>query len=807
MATLFAGRPCIDPTILYKDCVDRGLPVRMWHGKANLFRCPNGRGPGRGQILLTQEDIEAIDRSKSHTLTFLDDRGHETLLKSITLTRAACIAPGAADLLGNVYLCDLEDRRRDLARIPIDRAFNVRKSDGSGYLTSTLNSGTAWTWQQVVQNLFTLLGLGTAATLSPVPHGTPENLVYYGRYAWDALHDVLDRLAWTIRPDLQGDKFNTLVQLGNTSASSAKQAARQVDDLYPDRTWQTYTYDPNRGWAPEKVRVRFQRLPKPTDGNSPYYNVDISTSLAGAATGTYLQIDDDLIALGNGSTPTNSANLTARATERAADWKRKRQKYDSPNQVTWGDFAEGLGNVTLSGIFAEVAWDDRGGPMRTEAASRPDGSIERWKTANTFAGEPGGGTQDCAVFSGLNPLNCLAITITSDSGCGNITPGTYLLTGNSTSSVWSAEIETTLGANTTFNFTPGNCSTFGFATAWIGAFSVPGETEEDPPTEYGQICMTLADCSGGGLVYKTGLPWACSLSTACPTSKVTVTISCSDCDFSYTCAEQVMSDGEDPPGNITLAPRDCYPTYQVGNEAAGWTVFGGPYGTFSDCVSANCTDSGNISIITFDCNCTPSPPPPPRSCVDECSGAPPTTFTVKSVLYVTIDNIRTTSGDCSCIRPRTYKLTYYDFPSMFCGSTPADTAYWATSDDCQWHTVSGGRPGLTPIQYAPGRITECVEPSYDPLYLNSVIGGITLRMQCEMDLGSCTPRLGLQLRCTQTGRGPFVGRQVHFDGDLPAPNSYDPFLAVFEDCLMTASGGATGECYGLCDLTVSETPP
>ena len=344
MATLFAGRPCIDPTILYQECSTRNLPTNTWHGKVNLFRCPNGRGPGRGQILLTQEDLEAIDLTQPQTLTFLDDRGRETRLKSITLTRALAIAPGSSDLLNNIYICDLEDRRRDLARVPIDRAYNVRNADGSGYLSATLNAGNssnAWTWQQVVQDLFTRLSLGNAANLTPAPHGTPENLAYYGCSAWEALNSVLDRVAWTIRPDLGNDTFTTLVQLGNTSNDGAKNALKKIDSLYGDRTWETYAYDPARAWAPEKIRVRFRRAPRPTDGNSPYYSVDVSTSLTGAANGTYLQIDDDMTAIGNGNTPTNSANLTTRAAERAEDWKRKRQNYDAPYQASWGDFGDG----------------------------------------------------------------------------------------------------------------------------------------------------------------------------------------------------------------------------------------------------------------------------------------------------------------------------------------------------------------------------------------------------------------------------------------------------------------------------------
>lgn len=374
MSTSFGGLPCVDPRLFRVECLARGLPTDWW-GRPNGFDLqPVGRGPGRGWVLLRKADLDGLDLTTDHELVFTGEtRDSRITLADITLRRATCLSPGAEDDPQATYLCEVTDRRQNLSKIPLDTAYNVTDTTGAAYLASTKNGGSAWTWQQVVTDLTTALGLSTL-TLPFAPHGTPENLSYWGAWAWDALNDVLDRIGCGVLYDPEADSFS-VVRLGVTDAAAEDAMAGSR------RTWDHYPVDPSRAWRPEKVRVRFRRMPRPTAGSTPYYNKDITLAAAtGVASGTYVQLDDDLTAVGATGAPTNQATLDARAQERADDWLRKRAYYERPLLKVYRDFVPGVVRDAPGATVGNVCLDDRGGLMRTEVAGRPDGLLERWRS-------------------------------------------------------------------------------------------------------------------------------------------------------------------------------------------------------------------------------------------------------------------------------------------------------------------------------------------------------------------------------------------------------------------------------------------
>lgn len=397
MGFTFAGRPCLDPAALLRECLDRGLPSSAWEGKANVYRVQNGREPGRGHLLLTRADLDAIDQTKAHDLEVFDGSHPKITLKKITLLSAVCVLPGADADPDAAYLCEVADRRHFLARIPVDRAFNLKKADGTGHLSATTNSGTAWTWQGVASTLVTALGLPTL-TIPFTPHGTPENLAFYGGWAWAALNDVLDRLAVGLDYDPTADTFS-LVRLGGASLSEVEDVP-ELKRLLPDRVWDGRPYDPARAWRPEKVRVRFPRRPLPTGGTSPFYAKDVTLGAkAGVEAGTYVQLDDDLTAVGATGTPSNASTLDARAQERADDWLRKRLKYDRPAQIVVAGHPAAAGKEIVGKWYGRAAWEDRGAGMKAEVGAAPDGALERWRApvppaAAGAGGDSGGGDTD-----------------------------------------------------------------------------------------------------------------------------------------------------------------------------------------------------------------------------------------------------------------------------------------------------------------------------------------------------------------------------------------------------------------------------
>src|SRR3990172_3620985 len=307
MAAKFGSQLCTDPKILRDSCLSRGINVdSWWWGRANGFDfAPVGCEHGRGWLLFDKADITALGTVADRDLIFTGtDAQHKYTLKSITLISATCITPGRDGDPLAMYLAHVVDRRFHVSRIPIDAAFNVRNADGTAYLVETTNGGTPWTWQEVVDELVTELGEDTAEFVLPfTPDGTPENLTFWGGMAWSALCDVLDRLACCAKYNVETNEFS-VVRLGDADTAATSAQTANVGE----RMWDAYPVDPLRAWRPEKGRVRFLPHPRPTDGNSPFYTVDVTlAATTGVVVGSYVQLDDDASALGATGAPTNAA--------------------------------------------------------------------------------------------------------------------------------------------------------------------------------------------------------------------------------------------------------------------------------------------------------------------------------------------------------------------------------------------------------------------------------------------------------------------------------------------------------------------
>ena len=380
MATHLGGKPCIDPATLFRECQNREppIPTEPWWGRANGFDlAPVGREPGQGWLLMREEEFAALAKTADHKLKFSGTNSkHVYTLDPITILGAQTVTPSYDGDPNSIFLVRVADRRHHLAKVPTDKAFNVRKADGTGYLTQTLNGGVAWTWQTIVNQLVTELGLNTAEFVLPfTPDAPPENLSYWGSFAWAALNDVLDRIACAPQYNPEEDDFS-VIQLGasDTDSTNAQSQSRK------ERTWDHYPVDPVRAWRPEKVQVQFLRRPRPTDGSTPYYSVDVAlTATTGVVAGTFVQLKDDLTAIGATGAPSNAAACSTRATERAADWLRKRSEFGRPLLKVYRDFIPDVVRRVPGATVGNVALDDRGGPMRTEIGSRLDMRLENWE--------------------------------------------------------------------------------------------------------------------------------------------------------------------------------------------------------------------------------------------------------------------------------------------------------------------------------------------------------------------------------------------------------------------------------------------
>lgn len=421
MPASLGGRSCTDPASLYQYCQQNGIATDRWAGRAGLYATGPGPKPGRGTFLIKLVDLNAITLTADTPLVIVGaDAAHTVTIPSVTVLNRECVTPGGPNDPNAVFMVDVADRRHLLGRIPLDKAYNLRKATGTGYYSATLNSGTAWTWQQIVTNITTALGIGTL-TLPFTPDATPENLVYWGHpSALECLCDVLDRLACALTYDPVANTF-AAVQLGTA-------ADTYLDAITDPKVWAGYSASYARAWRPEKVRVRFPRRPVDrTNWNTPFYFVDVTlAATTGVQSGTYVQLDDDLSALAATGTPSNSAALTTRATERAEDWLTKRDFYERRYLVAWRDFvpsASALGGYAVR----RVVFDDRG-TFQTWAEGGYDGLLEAWRplggwpvwwpwlapdssTANTPSG-----ADSCGWTAGADTSTCMRMTIVSATG-------------------------------------------------------------------------------------------------------------------------------------------------------------------------------------------------------------------------------------------------------------------------------------------------------------------------------------------------------------------------------------------------------
>jgi hypothetical protein len=254
---------------LARWCAEQNPPISVerWYGRANSFTFEPGREAGRGWVLLRKVDYDKLDLTAAQTLTFSgSDADHVLELQEITVLSAECIVPGAAADPNAIYLIEVVDRRHHIARIPLTggyKAYNVSNAAGGAYLSATLNSAAVWSWQEIIDDLATILGEDVVEFELPfTPHGDPENLVFDGCSAWESLCRVLDRIACTAVYDPTDDAFS-VVRLGvdeDTSLTALENVGR---------LWDGYCSETVRGTRPEKVRVRFMRRPQPTDGSNP----------------------------------------------------------------------------------------------------------------------------------------------------------------------------------------------------------------------------------------------------------------------------------------------------------------------------------------------------------------------------------------------------------------------------------------------------------------------------------------------------------------------------------------------------------
>lgn len=348
MATItFGSVSAVEPLTALETCQRNNLPIDSWWGKPNSFTNPLGGKPGQGWLLISRANLNAINLNASHNLVMSLDKtevagaasGQSWSVTHKNLHIASepvCITPGLRDDEKACYLVEIADKRRLCRQTLMNWAYNQRRSapNSSDYFNESLNAGTAFTWSEMVEDVWDYIGpdlMGDYPGLPFTPDGTPENFLFFGWYAIDALDIVLTRIGCALKLDTQADAFS-IVQLCDADEKTAHLTALERRDKL--RVWDDNFVDVNYGRIPETLAVLFavRSDESTTTGESPYHEIAVDAvdvldaageaEIAGFLEDTTAVILDDMTAAWSEAGVTNQSALQSRAEERAEDFYR-----------------------------------------------------------------------------------------------------------------------------------------------------------------------------------------------------------------------------------------------------------------------------------------------------------------------------------------------------------------------------------------------------------------------------------------------------------------------------------------------------
>lgn len=246
--------------------------------RANSIYIPAGRYPVRGWILLDRENYNKLSTySTSLELEVGNQSKTDNIgtLKNLSIVQAQCVTYGLASDKKAIYLVEITDKRGVISnqwfQYPLTAQYNIRApAYPDVFYSSSLNSGTTWTWETMLQNIWNsiddangdnLLGDWPGFPSGYTVSGTPEGFWFNGVSAWCALNDILDHIGLTIACDLTQANPYTLVNPGADDESFTAlqdKYAVTTSPLFCKEDDQEYI-DTGAGRVPRTVVVLFPR--------------------------------------------------------------------------------------------------------------------------------------------------------------------------------------------------------------------------------------------------------------------------------------------------------------------------------------------------------------------------------------------------------------------------------------------------------------------------------------------------------------------------------------------------------------------
>lgn len=372
------GYRALHPQPFAETAAQQGWPM-LWHGKVNSVSCPRGRRYGEAHFLISQDTLDELDKTAALNITCEHENGTTTLAGYYVISTQAITKSTDKP----AHWVTLADRRWILEKVACQRRFNLRK-DASNWVTSTLNGGTPYTWQQVLQSLWSLLpsAAGSCPTLTSVPTSTPENLIFDGASAWRAINQVLSAIAHAavLNPSTGAFKF-VYLNGDQTGISTA-----ELDEAYRSRLlWQFAPEELTTTNYPASVAVTYPKMPSVSTLDTGLFPAEPTTETLslgqGGLTGTTFPVTDTMF-----SRTTNAADRTARTAEIALAVQGHFRQMAEP----WGNVYSGIIEFLCGSEITEVTWTSDGQRgMRTVVKHAWDGAALDWPEVPEYSGQQG----------------------------------------------------------------------------------------------------------------------------------------------------------------------------------------------------------------------------------------------------------------------------------------------------------------------------------------------------------------------------------------------------------------------------------
>ena len=253
---LFDGITCVLPFSIENYYESIGLQSPIPGGTLG-FTLPRGRNYGRGRILMQRLDVLKIgERNKfTHTLRLADAYGTLDIEKLGVVRIQAVTGVAGEKTPETIYMLELADQRFLSKYTTIDKAYNYRsfrvidEYNSPTYYAASLNSGTHWTWGAIVQDIWDLLPstFGTLTDDGIYPDHYPENQIFRGLPAWEALMTILDITSNVIIRKLDGTF--TIVSMSDDQAIGIEDGSHRTNIWNPTNDEFPIVF------LPERVRV------------------------------------------------------------------------------------------------------------------------------------------------------------------------------------------------------------------------------------------------------------------------------------------------------------------------------------------------------------------------------------------------------------------------------------------------------------------------------------------------------------------------------------------------------------------------